>query len=485
MLSDGTKEELACHTWWSEHGPCVPQFLLEYLKGFLLPVGKMEGLGIVCAFSREGMFYERTPEADKRREYRELAEAMQEDPVFLEREQARWRRDRDSFLSGCGAPPGSADALAAWYDRIVAGYLELMALPLFIECIDVFGAEELVGLVGEGLPGIRRSEREKIFFTLSAMEQRSFMEEEELDFLRLVLDSETPMTIRDFRDHADTYHYVLNNFEREGDMSASSLLARARGLEREGKEKMRERAAALEGKPERVRKEKTALLEEHGIPESLLLHFRILTTAGSIIDERKAFMLRMVSVLARGIREIARISGIPYDDLLFYLAAEIGSLLREGRQVGKDILDGRRKNAVSISRRRDEGTVAEEVYYGSDAEEAFVLTSHKAGDLKGQVASSPVEELDGEVCIVLNVDRDPFAKGKILVTSMTRPEFLPLMRKAKAIITDEGGVTSHAAVIARELGIPCIIGTRAATSLLRDGDRVHMDLKEGTIRKLG
>ncbi len=79
-------------------------------------------------------------------------------------------------------------------------------------------------------------------------------------------------------------------------------------------------------------------------------------------------------------------------------------------------------------------------------------------------------------------EKEEFEKEEILVTSMTRIEFVPLMRKAKAIITDEGGIACHAAIISRELGIPCIIGTKNATRTLKTGNTVELDLKTGIIK---
>ncbi len=72
--------------------------------------------------------------------------------------------------------------------------------------------------------------------------------------------------------------------------------------------------------------------------------------------------------------------------------------------------------------------------------------------------------------------------GNILVTHMTTPEFISILKKAKAIITDEGGITCHAAIISRELGIPCIIGTKIATKALKDGDLVEVDANKGIVR---
>jgi len=74
--------------------------------------------------------------------------------------------------------------------------------------------------------------------------------------------------------------------------------------------------------------------------------------------------------------------------------------------------------------------------------------------------------------------------GDILVAPMTSPDFIVAMRKASAIITDEGGMTSHAAIVSRELGIPCIVQTRIATKVLKDNDMVEIDLEKGVVRKV-
>ena len=67
---------------------------------------------------------------------------------------------------------------------------------------------------------------------------------------------------------------------------------------------------------------------------------------------------------------------------------------------------------------------------------------------------------------------------------MTRPEMVVAMKKAGAIVTDEGGITSHAAVVSREFGIPCIIGTKKATKVFKDGDLVEVDANRGVVRRV-
>ena len=72
-------------------------------------------------------------------------------------------------------------------------------------------------------------------------------------------------------------------------------------------------------------------------------------------------------------------------------------------------------------------------------------------------------------------DAAELSAGDVLVTHMTAPDWVPLMRRAAAIVTDSGGMTCHAAIVSRELGIPCVVGTGDATTKLRDGELVTVD----------
>ncbi|MFT5280990.1 MAG: phosphohistidine swiveling domain-containing protein, partial [Flavobacteriaceae bacterium] len=114
------------------------------------------------------------------------------------------------------------------------------------------------------------------------------------------------------------------------------------------------------------------------------------------------------------------------------------------------------------------------------------LASHDtdAESISGEGASKGL--VRGTVRIILDAQNKDniFNNGDILVTSMTRPEFVPLMKQAGAIVTNEGGITCHAAIISRELNIPCVIGTKFATQIIKDGDLVEVDADNGIVRIL-
>jgi pyruvate, water dikinase len=78
-------------------------------------------------------------------------------------------------------------------------------------------------------------------------------------------------------------------------------------------------------------------------------------------------------------------------------------------------------------------------------------------------------------------DMEKLKSGEVLVTTMTTPDMVPAMSRAAAIVTDEGGMTCHAAIVSRELGVPCVVGTREATKLISEGEEVSVDGKTGSV----
>lgn len=129
------------------------------------------------------------------------------------------------------------------------------------------------------------------------------------------------------------------------------------------------------------------------------------------------------------------------------------------------------------SRRNKEG--------GAKVQESksMTTTDHKV-IVKGLPASPG--KVSGRVHVILDPSRiDEFKEGEILVTEMTAPDWVPAMKKAKAIVTDSGGMTCHASIVSRELGIPCIVGTKsrgeAATITIPDGIDVTIDATHGVV----
>ncbi len=123
-----------------------------------------------------------------------------------------------------------------------------------------------------------------------------------------------------------------------------------------------------------------------------------------------------------------------------------------------------------------------------DGGETDTERTSRAGDADGGdvlvdgLGASP-GIVSGAVRIVDKLDHlDQVGEGDVLVTEMTMPDMVPAMKRAAGIVTDEGGMTSHAAIISRELGVPAVVGTGNGTRVLRDGGRVTIDGDKGTVR---
>lgn len=177
-------------------------------------------------------------------------------------------------------------------------------------------------------------------------------------------------------------------------------------------------------------------------------------------------------------QEIARRTNLTLSETNYLLLDELVEILKIGKNRYEKRISARQK-AYSLLLKNGKLTI-----YDRDISKEMLgkQTTHTQ-QLSGTVGNPGI--VTGPAKIVFHRGEfDKFKPGDILVTTMTHPEFLPIMKQAAAIVTDEGGITSHAAIVARELGKPCIIGTKVATKVLKDGDRVEVDADRSIVRKI-
>jgi pyruvate, water dikinase len=154
--------------------------------------------------------------------------------------------------------------------------------------------------------------------------------------------------------------------------------------------------------------------------------------------------------------------------------AEIGKRIEKHYGFPQDIEWARENHDIFIVQTRPVTTLHAAVEAGEKVEETAPLL------LTGSAASPGV--VAGEVKIILDPTQiSKVVAGDILVAEMTTPDFVPAMKRAVAIVTDRGGRTAHAAIVSRELGIPCVVGTGEATKILHDGQTVTVDGARGVV----
>lgn len=183
--------------------------------------------------------------------------------------------------------------------------------------------------------------------------------------------------------------------------------------------------------------------------------------------------------------EIARRLGIPKEQVDCLSITEIKYGLKNGRLPKKLLGDIKQRQKPFVLIMKD----LKYLWLYKNKAQNFFEKSDLISDLKG------VNQINGVVASLghvngivkvckLSTEIDKVKNGDVLVAAMTTPDFVPAMKRAAAIITDEGGITCHAAIISRELNKPCIIGTKIATQVLKDGDLVEVDTDTGIIRIL-
>ena len=180
------------------------------------------------------------------------------------------------------------------------------------------------------------------------------------------------------------------------------------------------------------------------------------------------------------LEEIAGRIGLSLKELRFMTSNEIKEALFFGR-LDREEIKARLKFSLYYTAKDTElyysGQLAKEI----SAQYIQTETSRNLNELQGQCGCRG--QARGEVKIVnVTADISKMKAGDILVSISTQPDLLPAMKKAAAFVTDQGGVTSHAAIVAREMNIPCVIATKIATQVLKDGDLVEVDADKGLVK---
>jgi len=194
-----------------------------------------------------------------------------------------------------------------------------------------------------------------------------------------------------------------------------------------------------------------------------------------VADSVSMAEFNLVGLLKKAAQEL----NLEYNEILLLTYEEMINSLENKQVLNREIIE-KRKKGFGVYRQNKREVV---IYNNqlSSMIDSWVPKIKETIELKGQIGCSGY--VKGKVRILLDPHKiDTLEKGEILVAAETTPIFVPAMKRAIAIITDQGGITSHAAIVARELKKPCVIGTKVATRVLHDGDLVEVDANKGEVR---
>jgi len=308
-------------------------------------------------------------------------------------------------------------------------------------------------------------ERAEAMEMLCAPEKLSFYQEEEIDLSKS----------KDIKKHTRKYFWLKNSY------NGVEILKEAFFRKRKSKIK-KNLEKELKNKIILAKKNKTVLANKFHLPQSVMQFSKALTEGIEFQDERKKHIWISLHYKRLFLEELARRKNIDLGKLFNLSSEEILEAMRSDGFV--EILNRRKRSFGFFCK----GNYRKELNH-SDGEKywkeyALERVGGDKGFVKGIIASPGKKRVvRARVRILLDPARSfEFQKGEILITSMTSPEYVFVIKKASAFITDEGGIMCHAAIIARELKKPCLVGTKIATQIFHDGDLVEVDTNKGIAR---
>ncbi len=240
----------------------------------------------------------------------------------------------------------------------------------------------------------------------------------------------------------------------------------------------------IECKFKDLKKKQVLLKKKLKLDRNLIKIIEVVKICSFLMDHKKEVFTKSHLIFRPVLKEIAKRLKLNLKLVQYLTIEEIRQGLLFDKKYCKEDINKRDDYSIFIF--KNNGI---KMLVGKEAKQFFnekLKTKSVNSDvkvLKGTSAS--LGKVRGQVKVIVNTKQlNKLRKGDVLVAVMTSPDYIVAMRKASAIITDEGGMTCHAAIVSRELGIPCIVNTKIATKLLKDGDLVEVDANKGVVRKV-
>ncbi len=323
---------------------------------------------------------------------------------------------------------------------------------------------------------VHKKDLDTIFSLLTTNNRKNLLDKEELDRLDIALR---------IHEHQKKYGWIgTSDSENEWDVKYFK------------KEIDKDLKLSKEKLKQKIKRKKVHKTELKKTQKEIINRLEINKSIEQLIEFVKIFSQLRLSIRLKWIRagylnnfifrEIEKRTDVKQEMLERYKPEEIIDLLRNNNKVSAEEIKARYNYAYLL--KNDElnffsGDAAKKLKNREIQEENY----SKIKEVKGTVANKGYVKARVKIISAMTNDQEKaiseMKKGEILVVSMTRPHLIFAMKKASAIVTDEGGIASHASIIARELGKPCIIGTKIATKVFKDGDLVEFDGEKGVVRK--
>jgi len=359
-------------------------------------------------------------------------------------------------------------------------YRAVWAEAIFLDSFDYCGEEILREATDKERKNIKGEDLE----ILLTPPEPSFLQKERLDLLKLA-----EMILKKKKGWDETekhllgivakYYWLQNDFAKVHYLDQQHFLKKILEIIR-GKKKLQEEKEMRKWLV-KLEKRKKKIIRKYKFSKEFINVINFLAILGNFRDARKSYNQMAGNTLQKFAKEFSRRSGLKINTVEYMFHWEMRDVFKMIKQKIRKI-ESRPRGWLYFK-------TGAEKFEAVKGKQAVALNKHlkkqigKKAKLKGMPAYAGI--VKGEVKIIRDQNDFPkMKKGDILVAPNTRPEFLPVLKIAGAIISEEGGITCHAAIVSRELKTPCIVGVQGILSVVRDGDVIEVDAKKGLIKKL-
>lgn len=398
---------------------------------------------------------------------------------FIHALKQRWERASQRFFTTIAAV--DAEDLTALSDRALFALFQdfsrqhdaLWREAVFLDAFDV-SSEEILEAVGKET-GVTLSNGD--LATLTAPRVLSTLQCERQALMRL---ASRRAEVKTLTRHADKFHWIYNDYAVIRRLDWRFFKKEIEELRAHRKQWYAEAAVirAVNRLPARIE----TLRRTHHLPKRFMDTCTMIATLAEWRDLRKSMNQRANAVVERFAGEWSRRSGLVLREVMYLWWWEIRELLQ------RSTVQGLRRRAHA----RMQGCLIfgangrNHFFYGARGRAFRKYFEDRFGvgsTVEGRPAYPGVVRGRAK-CILTQRDFKKMRRGDILIAPNTRPEYVPIMKIAGAIISEEGGITCHTAIVSRELRIPAVVGAQGALKAFRDNDMIEVDAEQGIVRKL-
>jgi phosphohistidine swiveling domain-containing protein len=431
-------------------------------------------------------FWDRNSLLEKRRD---ILQAIKKDKKFAEKFYGLWKKSWADYLASWNSLARidfNNLSVKAIRKKIAVLYKKIVKNAVYGYVVDAFLDDSredwFEKIIKDELGDKATSE---VIAKLTAPVFNSFVNEFELGKLKIVkkimAGKNKKLILADCRKLANEFFWARSSYFLYKRVSAGEIYREAQVEAGKIGKKIDEKIEEENSRYSNNKKAKFALFKELGVSPFLRGLIETSEFFTDIQDKRKGGVLRSDTIFYEALQAVAKKSKIDRSLIFYITPTEFLSAEKFKKINWSEVKDRRDKGVLAVYCQENVYLVPRSRYEKDLPVDYYFEDFHNLKEVRGAVAYRGVVRGIARVIFSFSEVKN-FKVGEILVVNQTTPEYVPLMKKAAAFVTDQGGITCHAAIVAREMKKPCIIGTKIATKVLRDGDLVEVDADKGIVK---